>query len=180
MEHIHPPTKHPHHRILLAMHNLKQLISNRNNELHNRKHTRMENNHLLKRVHINFWNPNRIRTTTTSIYATYIPTSTTTPTSTPTPTIAPTPTPTPIQTPSPTPTPTPILAPVENSLISINDGAWYTDSQWLQCPALNVRLDTTDTCGGSPSWEITGNAVNLGVDYGGLGVAPGDKIVFSC
>ena len=44
------------------MHNLKQLISNRNNELHNRKHTRMENNHLLKRVYINFWNPNRIRT----------------------------------------------------------------------------------------------------------------------
>ena len=127
-----------------------------------------------------FGTPTGYETTTTSIYATYIPTSTTTPTSTPTPTIAPTPTPTPIQTPSPTPTPTPILAPVENSLISINDGDWYTDSQWLQCPALNVQLDTTDTCGGSPSWEITGNAVNLGVDYGGLGVAPGDKIVFSC
>jgi hypothetical protein len=94
----------------------------------------------------------------------------------------------PTQTPAPTPTPTPALTPTPtqtptsngNSLISINDGDWYTDSEWLQCPALNVKLDTTDTYGGSPSWEITLSSVNSAADYGGMSVAPGDKIVFSC
>ena len=111
-----------------------------------------------------FGTPTGYEQTTTSIYATYTPTTTTT--------TAPTP--------APTQTPAPSSPTSGNSLIPINDGDWYTDSQWLQCPALNVQLDTTDTCGGSPSWEITGNAVNLGADYGGLGVAPGDQIVFSC
>jgi hypothetical protein len=104
-----------------------------------------------------FGAPTGYETTTTSIYATYTPTTTT-------------------KTTTPTPTPTPN----GNSLISINDGDWYTDSEWLQCPALNVKLDTSDTYGGSPSWEITLSSVNMGADYGGMSVAPGDKIVFSC
>jgi len=104
-----------------------------------------------------FGAPTGYETTTTSIYATYTPTTTT-------------------KTTTPTPTPTPN----GNSLISINDGDWYTDSEWLQCPALNVKLDTSDTYGGSPSWEITLSSVNMGADYGDMSVAPGDKIVFSC
>jgi len=102
-----------------------------------------------------FGTPTGYEQTTTSIYATYTPTTT-------------------------TPTPTPASPTNGNSLISINDGDWYTDSEWLQCPALNVQLDTTDTYGGSPSWEITLSSVNMGADYGGLSVAPGDTVVFSC
>jgi hypothetical protein len=86
--------------------------------------------------------------------------------------------------PTPTPTPTPVApaAPSSNgnSLISVNDGDWYIDSTWALCPALNVVLDTSVTYGGSPSWEITLSSVNMGADHGGLSVAPGDEIVFSC
>lgn len=94
------------------------------------------------------------------------------------------PTPTSTLTPTPTPTTTPTLTPTatpnENSLIAINDGNWYTDSEWLKCPALNVALDTTNTYGGSPSWKITLSSVNYGADFGGLSIAPGDTIVYSC
>lgn len=88
----------------------------------------------------------------------------------------------PVTTPTPAPTPsaTATPAPNINSLISITDGKWYTDSTWAVCPALNVVLDRTDTYGGSSSWEITLSSANVGADHAGLGVAPGDQIVFSC
>jgi hypothetical protein len=75
-----------------------------------------------------------------------------------------------------TPTPTPS----GNSLISITDGYWYTDSQWLNCPALNVALDTTDTYAGSPSWEVTLSSENVGADHSNINVKPGDVIYYSC
>ena len=88
------------------------------------------------------------------------------------------PTSAPTATPTSTPTPTP--APSQKSIISITGGNWYTDSGWLKCPALNVALDTSDTYAGSPSWEITLSSSNYGADFGGLSIAPGDTIVYSC
>ncbi|MGO8805803.1 MAG: hypothetical protein ACLQO7_04255 [Candidatus Bathyarchaeia archaeon] len=83
-------------------------------------------------------------------------------------------------TPTQAATPAPTSAPAGNSLISIDDGDWYTDSQWLKCPALNVVLDTTDTYADSPSWEVALSSMNSGVDHGGINISPGDTVVFSC
>lgn len=66
------------------------------------------------------------------------------------------------------------------NLTWINDGDWYTDAQWALAPAYNVVLDKADTYAGSPSWQVTLDSTNTGVDHGNLVIAPGDQIDFSC
>lgn len=104
------------------------------------------------------------------------PSPTPTPTSTPYPTATPTPRPTPTPTSQPTPTPN------GNNLISVTDGDWYTDMQWINAPApqYNEIIDYTDTYAGSPSWQITLSSNGFGVDHWGPAIASGDVIYYSC
>jgi hypothetical protein len=91
---------------------------------------------------------------------------------TPTPTLNPGGTAIPSSTamPTPTPTPKPTATPTPNAknLAAINDGAWYTDATWQNCPALNIYRDTSTTYQGNPTWRVVpGN--QLGVDHNPIG-----------
>ncbi len=98
----------------------------------------------------------------------------------------PTHTPAPALTPTPTPIPTAPPTPSGNSLMSVTDGNWYTDMQWINVPypQYSEIIDTTATYDGSPSWQITLNPNGWGVDWCPSGylrqpIAPGDKIYYS-
>ena len=95
-------------------------------------------------------------------------------------------TPAPAVTPTPTPTPTATPTPSGNNLMSVTDGNWYTDMQWINAPCSQYGeiIDTTATYDGSPSWQITLNPNGWGVDWCPSGcvrqpIAPGDKIYYS-
>jgi len=78
--------------------------------------------------------------------------------------------------------PTPIHRPTTNhgNLISVTDGNWWTDADWLNAPIRTDTIDYTNTYNGNPSWRIPLTSVDWGVDHGGITISPSNVIVYTC
>src|SRR5208283_3073133 len=70
------------------------------------------------------------------------------------------------------------------NLMSVTDGKWYDDMHWINapCPQYNEIINTTNTYGGSDSWQCTLSPNGWGVDWLGgslADVSPNDVVYFS-
>jgi hypothetical protein len=70
------------------------------------------------------------------------------------------------------------------NLMSVTDGGWYDDMHWVNapCPQYGEIINTTNTYGGSDSWQCKLSTNGWGVDHwdSRQNIAPGDTIYFSC
>jgi len=70
------------------------------------------------------------------------------------------------------------------NLMSVTDGKWYDDMHWVNapCPQYGEIVSTTNTYGGSDSWQCTLSPNGWGVDWLGGSLAevvPNDVVYFS-
>ena len=70
------------------------------------------------------------------------------------------------------------------NLMSVTDGKWYDDMHWINapCPQYGEVISTTNTYGGSDSWQCTLSPNGWGVDWLGgslADVVSGDMVYFS-